>query len=309
MGCAVAVGNGRYSPGLLPLQTIARQRVCLCKDAVSAAGQLLFWVLGSLGFLQNNLGGILAAVAIMGGLSLLAYRQIGGELRAWIWGQWTQILITELIFAILFGLWVWVRAQNPAISGTEKPMEFAFLNAVGRSGTFPPVDPWLSGFAISYYYFGYVMTSVLARLAAVSEPVAFNLGIAWLMAGTGVGAFGLVYNLIVGYGRSLNQKAHRLAITLGLMAALALPIGGNLQVILETLHGNGMGSTQLWTWLDVRNINGPAVEQESPRYLWWWRSSRVINEHTLTGEVIQGLEPIAEFPGFSFILGDMHPTF
>jgi uncharacterized membrane protein len=44
-------------------------------------------------------------------------------------------------------------------------MEFAFLNAVGRSATFPPVDPWLSGFAISYYYFGYVMTSVLARLS------------------------------------------------------------------------------------------------------------------------------------------------
>ena len=271
----------------------------------------LFWLLGSLGFLQNNLGGILAAVAIMSGLSFWAYRQIGEELRAWIWGQWTQILITELVFVVLFGLWVWVRAQNPAIVATEKPMEFAFLNAVGRSATFPPVDPWLSGFAISYYYFGYVMTSVLGRLAAVTEPIAFNLGIAWLMAGTGVGAFGLVYNLIVGYGRSLSKKAHRLAITFGLMAALALPIGGNLQIILEALHGNNIGSAQFWQWLDVRDINTPPDALSSPRYessgWWWWRSSRVINEHSLAGEVIEGLEPIAEFPGFSFILGDMHP--
>jgi YYY domain-containing protein len=271
----------------------------------------IFWMLGSLGFLQNNLGGILAAFAIVIGLSLWAYRRIGGELRAWIWGQWTQILLTELIFLALFGLWVWVRAQNPAIAATEKPMEFAFLNAVGRSPTFPPVDPWLSGFAISYYYFGYVMTSVLGRLAAVSEPVAFNLGLAWLVAGTGVGAFGLVYNLIMSYGRSLNQKAHRLALTFGLMAALALPIGGNLQIILEAAHGNNIGSAQFWQWLDVRDINNPPLAESSPRYdssgWWWWRSSRVINEQSLAGEPILGLEPIAEFPGFSFILGDLHP--
>jgi YYY domain-containing protein len=271
----------------------------------------LFWLLGSLGFLQNNLGGILLAAALMIGLSYWAYRRIGAELRAWIWGQWTHILLTELIFALLFGLWVWVRAQNPAITATEKPMEFAFLNAVGRSATFPPVDPWLSGFAISYYYFGYVMTSVLARLAAVSEPVAFNLGLAWLMAGTGVGAFGLVYNLVVSYGRSLNKKAQRLALTFGLMAALALPIGGNLQIILEALHGNNIGSAAFWEWLDVRDINTPPSELSTPRYdssgWWWWRSSRVINEYSLSGDLIQGLEPIIEFPGFSFILGDLHP--
>lgn len=271
----------------------------------------LFWLLSSLGFLQNNLGGILLAGAVVLGLSYWAYRRDGAELRAWIWGQWTHILLTELVFAAMFGLWVWVRAQNPAISATEKPMEFAFLNAVGRSATFPPVDPWLSGFAISYYYFGYVMTSVLARLAAVAEPVAFNLGIAWLMAGTAVGAFGLVYNLVVSYGQYLQQKATRLAVILGLMAALALPIGGNLQIILETLHGNGIGSAEFWAWLDVREINAPPSAANTPRYdssgWWWWRSSRVINEYSLAGQVIEGLEPIAEFPGFSFVLGDMHP--
>ncbi|MCB8981080.1 MAG: hypothetical protein H6657_27050 [Ardenticatenaceae bacterium] len=271
----------------------------------------LFWLLGSLGFLQNNLGGILLAGALVLGLSYWAYRRDGAELRAWIWGQWTHILLTEIVFAVMFGLWVWVRAQNPAISATEKPMEFAFLNAVGRSATFPPVDPWLSGFAISYYYFGYVMTSVLARLSAVAEPVAFNLGIAWLMAGTAVGAFGMVYNLVMSYGQHLKQRAYRLALALGLMAALALPIGGNLQIILEALHGNGIGSAEFWAWLDVRDINSPPSAASTPRYdstnWWWWRSSRVINEYSLSGEVIEGFEPIAEFPGFSFVLGDMHP--
>ena len=269
----------------------------------------LFWLLGSLGFLQNNLGGILFTIFLTIGLSFWAYRRTGAELRAWIWGRWQYILLMELLFAVLFGLWVWVRAQNPAIAHTEQPMDFAFLNAASRSTTYPPVDPWLSGFAISYYYFGYVMTSVLARLAAVSEPVAFNLGLAWLMAGTGVGAFGLVYNLVQSYGQHLTQKATRLAVTLGLMAAFALPIGGNLQIILEALHGNGVGSAQFWAWLDVRDINSTPNELSEPRYetggWWWWRSSRVINETTLANQTIS--EPITEFPGFSFILGDLHP--
>ncbi len=271
----------------------------------------LFWLLGSLGFLQNNLGGILLAMTLMVGLSYWAYRHSGSELRAWVWGHWKHILLTELVFALLFGLWVWVRAQNPAIVATEKPMEFAFLNAAGRSATFPPVDPWLSGFGISYYYFGYVMSSVLARLAAVSEPVAFNLAIAWLLAGTGVGAFGIVYNLVASYGHFLQQKASRLALTFGLIAAIALPIGGNLQIILELLHENNVGSAQFWQWLNVRDINMAPSPDSIARYetsgWWWWRSSRVINEHSLTGQIIEGLEPIAEFPSFSFILGDLHP--
>ena len=53
--------------------------------------------------------------------------------------------------------WAAFRAYNPDIAGTEKPMEFAFINGVLRSRFFPPQDPWLSGYGISYYYFGYVM--------------------------------------------------------------------------------------------------------------------------------------------------------
>jgi len=39
---------------------------------------------------------------------------------------------------------------------------------------------------------------------------------------------------------------------------------------------------------------------------WWWRASRVIHELDPTGQTM-GIQPIDEFPGFSFLLGDMHP--
>lgn len=263
----------------------------------------IFWLLGTLGFFSNTTGNIVLSVLTLAALSFAVYRRGDGQLRQWLRENKNHILLTELVFLVAFGLWTWVRAHNPSIAATEKPMEFAFLNSVGRSPTLPPLDPWLSGYAISYYYFGYIMTSVIARLAGVAEPVAFNLGIAWLLAGTATGAFGLVYNLV------RSEGARRLAVALGLLAALALPIAGNMQILLETLHGNGVGSAAFWQWLDVREINGPA--SDTPRYngssWWWWRSSRVINETHLSGRVEQGLEPIAEFPAFSFILGDMHP--
>ena len=271
-------------------------------------GSYLFWLGGSLGFLGNNLGGILIALAGVAGLSYYAHRRTEGAWWQWTRANWRHVLLVEGVFVIVFALWVWVRSQNPSITATEKPMEFAFLNTIGRSPSFPPLDPWLSGFAISYYYFGYVMTSLLARLAFVAEPIAFNLGIAWLMAGSAMGAFGIIYNLI----RAGGERFKELAILFGLMGAVALPMAGNGQMLLEILHGNGVGSTAFWEWLDVRDVNTPPSAETEPRFVnnsgwWWWRSSRVIHEYYLDGRAENGFEPIAEFPGFSFILGDMHP--
>jgi YYY domain-containing protein len=288
----------------------------------------LFWLLASLGVVANGLGGILLALLGLAGLSAAAYWRradvwgVDGDVVAkrpslpdWLRQNWRYILLTELLFLLIFGLWVWVRAQHPAIEATEKPMEFAFLNAASFSPHYPPLDPWLSGFAISYYYFGYVMTSVLARLAAVPEFVAFNLGLAWIVAGTAVGAFGLVYNLIVANGLTAKTQRtlRRKAAVWGLIAALALPLAGNLLMGLEIAYARGMGSNDFWTWLNVRDLNAPdaPVMTDSPRYLgsswWWWRTSRVIHEHHLSGRPETGLEPIAEIPSFSFILGDLHP--
>ncbi|MCA9973653.1 MAG: hypothetical protein KC425_25745, partial [Anaerolineales bacterium] len=111
----------------------------------------LFWLLGSLGFLANNLGSILVALLLATGASVWFYRRQAqpGALTAWLRANRRQVLLTELLFLVIFVGWVWVRAQNPAIQSTEKPMEFAFLNAASRSPTFPPLDPWLSGYAIS----------------------------------------------------------------------------------------------------------------------------------------------------------------
>jgi YYY domain-containing protein len=212
---------------------------------------------------------------------------------------------TELVFSVAFCLWVLVRAYNPEISATEKPMEFAFLNAILRSEHFPPLDPWLSGFAISYYYFGYVMVAMLTRLSGVPSEVAFNLAIALLFALTASGAFSLTYNLVAGHAGRHGSRRLRLPIGFGALGAALVAVVGNLEGMLEALHTRGWGTSSLWEWIDVRDLaTAPVSGTWMPTdNWWWWRASRVVHD-VLFG---QHQEVIDEFPFFSFLLGDMHP--
>src|SRR5258708_25946123 len=81
-------------------------------------------------------------------------------------------------------------------------MEMAFLSGIRRSATFPPHDPWMSGYAISYYHFGYIIMGMLGNMSGVSNGVAFNLALPLLFALTGTGAFGIAYDLVVSHLQS-----------------------------------------------------------------------------------------------------------
>lgn len=157
----------------------------------------VFWLLGSLGPLRNDVPGILFAALLIGGLGVAWLGRAGlGELRRWLAAQRATVLEVEALFLAAFALMALVRAYNPDIFGTEKPMEYMFINSILRSPAFPPQDAWLSGHAISYYYFGYVLVAMLARLTATNSAVAFNLGLALLFALTAVAAQGVTLNLI-----------------------------------------------------------------------------------------------------------------
>ena len=267
----------------------------------------LLWLGASLGFIGNDAGGILLSLILVAGLSLW----LGGNglrpgedgrrpMAEWLREHRGYILVCESLFLVVFVAWAWFRAFNPELNSTEKPMELAFLNGILRSGRFPPLDPWLSGYAISYYYFGYVMLAVLTRLSGVPASVGFNIGLAMWFALVVLGAFSVAYNLVGG------TKARR-AIAFGLVGALLVVGIGNLEGIFELAHAKGIGSPAFYQWLDINNLDESLPR--SPTWYpvdnwWWWRASRVINDRDLTGRHV---EVIDEFPFFSFLLGDMHP--
>lgn len=287
----------------------------------------VFWLLTSLGFMRNTAGGVVAAMALVLAAGLWwnsrQAREEGDGIRAWLRSHLALVLATEGLFLLAFAFWTYFKAYNPDIAATEKPMEFAFLNAILRSPTFPPLDPWMSGFAISYYYFGYVLVSMLIRLTGVPSAVGFNLAIALLFALTAIGGFSAVYNLVAsareartpspsstlrGRGSGEQRSSFFVPIAFGLLGALLLVGVGNWEGTLEVLHNQGVGGAAFWQWLDIQEINVPPPAQPSwpPRGgWWWWRASRVIHDYGPDGSSDQ--EAIDEFPFFSFLLGDMHP--
>lgn len=282
----------------------------------------LFWVLASLGVIQNNTDGLFFSFLLVFSASAFVFwkSQASGEksILAWIKTNVRLIISVELLFFLGFAAWAFVRASNPNIetAGGEKTMELAFINAILRSPAFPPHDPWLSGYSISYYYFGYVMTAMLAKAAATPGAVAHNLMLALVFALSAIGAYGIIYNLLAAWRKNHAHDPGKPLTGLPLLGPLFLLFVSNYAGLLEILHSRGIfwkfstdgtASSAFWSWLGIKHLDQPPslpLQWTPTRFIWWWQDSRVIQDIDLAGNV---REIIDEFPAFSYMLGDLHP--
>src|SRR3990170_2347770 len=115
----------------------------------------VFWIFGSLGIAQNDLGGILLALAVLGGLSLWALFTskdergktkedgflVPSSFSHWFQSNLRYLLTVEILFLAAFAFLAFIRSANSELTSAEKPMELAFINAILRSPAFPPRDP------------------------------------------------------------------------------------------------------------------------------------------------------------------------
>jgi YYY domain-containing protein len=282
----------------------------------------LFWILGSLGLLQNDVGSLLLTMILLAALGFWAWRSAEhGEIRKWLRRQRRMILIVEVLFLAAFAGWTIVRAANPEITGTEKPMELAFINAILRSPSLPPNDPWLSGYSISYYHFGYILVAMLARLTDTPGGVAFNLGLALVFGLSAIGSYGLLYNLLAAWknkqptadGKPRSATSHRPSVFSALLGPFFVLIVSNLSGLLHVLRVNGVFWRQsetgewvspFWAWLDIGRFSEPPPTEKFP-FWWWWQGSRIVQDYDFLGNNKGDI--IDEFPFFSFLLGDLHP--
>lgn len=291
----------------------------------------VFWLLASYGFLDNSVGSIIFSWLLVAIGSLIIYVRLGNVRDILDWWRENRLLFiaTEILFFGLFFVWVIYRAHQNQILFTEKPMELAFMSAVQRSATFPPNDPWMSGYAISYYYKGYVMSSMLSMLTGITSTIGFNLTIASQFALTGLTAFGVVYNLVRSRAfesveQFRNVSASRIsAIGVGLLGMLFMVLVGNFQgVLIEAPYQSKSMSAdyfEFWGTQERANFGDDQYQQDGDGILlddpaswsswWWFRASRVLTDYNLDNTLPPDwhAQPIDEFPAFSFVLADNHP--
>ncbi len=280
----------------------------------------LFWILNIVHILPNSAGGIWAVVLILLAGSALVFWRRRDDLLAFARERWWLIVATEIVFFLTFITAAYLRSYVSDLGGTEKPMDFMFLNAVTRGKHFPPPDPWLAGKSISYYYFGYLLVSVMTRLSDmlgnVPTSVGFNLGLAMIVALAVVGVFGLVYNLAApreeraaqggpgtpaaGFAPSVLWRP----MVFGLIAGFLLAVIGNLEGLLEALAAHGVGTNGphgFWRWVNIDHqdllLSYHSTHWYPDHFWFWWRATRILDNGV----------GIHEFPFFSFLLGDLHP--
>ena len=272
----------------------------LAKPLALVLFSYILWLAGLTHLIPNSQVTIIVILLLGAAVGGLILRVTIDGVIAFLKEEWRTLLVAELIFLVFFVLWLGITSETPAISGTEKPMDFGFMNAVLQSRFFPPEDPWLAGHSISWYYFGHFMMAFLAKLTAVPSYVGYNLAISLVPALVAIGSFGLLFNLI-----RLSGGTRRAAIGFGLAAPALILLIGNLEGAMEFVHAQGWGSSGFWHWVGIKGLEGGAGSSGAfpDNYNWWWHATRVID--TLADG--QSLDyTITEFPMFSFLLGDLH---
>ena len=265
-------------------------------------GSYVLWVSGLAHILPNSQATIIGIVVAMALISAVIAKKRWREMRAFLYEQRHPLIISEMVFLGFYFMWLVIVSGSPDINHTEKPMDFAFLNAILQSSYFPPEDPWLAGHSISYYYFGHMMVAFITKLTAIPSNISYNLAVALVPAMVAAGAFSLVYCMI-----RLSGAALKKAVLFALVAPLLLCLVGTMEGILEFVHANGWGADGFWQWISIKGLDGSGAADARlfpDGHWWWWRGTRIIDT------VVNGVSldyTITEFPFFSFLLGDLHP--
>lgn len=242
------------------------------------------FVLGVVKILSFNLNSLLLIIAVF---ILLNYLLIRQKLKRISIDDLLQdpktffLIFEEILFFAALVFWVYVRGQEPSIRGLEKFMDFGFINSILKGRYFPPVDMWLSGQSINYYYFGHLTGALLTKLSRIPSNLSYNLILATIFAQSITQVFSIGFNLIY----NLSKKSFKLAFFTGLLSSFLFNLGGNLHTIYTFTTGYP-NDKPIPFWKILSKYN--------PDFYWYPNATRFIPF------------TIHEFPIYSYVVADLH---
>ena len=229
-------------------------------------------------------------VSVICGMSciILLYKQTQQGIECYPTKRIKLVIHEEILFFALFLLWTYLAGFHPQAYGTEKFMDYGFMQAMMRSDVLPSKDIWYSQGTINYYYGGQYFAVFLTRLTGSRVEVTYNLMRTFVAAMAFVLPFSLIRQMTSDrMDREKTGKKKGLSSLAGITAGIAVSIAGNgyyiaykcLLPFINKLRGI---TTEVKYWFP-----------NATRYIGY----RPVNENDKT---------ISEFPSYSFILGDLH---
>ncbi|HEY7863958.1 MAG TPA: DUF2298 domain-containing protein, partial [Thermoanaerobaculia bacterium] len=179
---------------------------------------------------------------------LVARKRLEPDQRDPLWGP--EETRAALYFWLPAGFFLLLRAFQPDIYGAEKYMDLGMFTSIARYPETPPLDPWMSGKTINYYYWGYLLAAAIQKVSAVPPLIAYNLA---------VGTFaGFAFQAAACLG--LRLSGGRTAAGLG--AGFATLLSGNLQGAIDAVKDPFVRDFN--TWSATRVIGGENTINEFP---------------------------------------------
>ncbi len=288
----------------------------------------MVWLAASVGLTFSKLTisiALLIILAVSLIVTIIHWREIVDEFRT----RWKYFVIIEIASILFLGSFLLVRLGNPDLwhpfKGGEKPMDFAYFNAILKSTSFPPYDPWFSGGYINYYYYGFVIVGVLVKWLGIVPSIAYNLILPTWFSFEAMGAFGIAISIYSSVTRknsiwlknesTQEEKGKKdrswiqdwTLIWVGLAGAVCVLILGNLGTVRMIWYGlqrlvapggiiEGANFLQRMEW----TIGGLGQYFSGVKFPYGWGEWYWIPSRALPGDTI------TEFPAFTFLYADMH---
>ncbi|MCD8153666.1 MAG: DUF2298 domain-containing protein [Clostridiales bacterium] len=248
----------------------------------------LTWFLVSIKVLPFTTASCIGVSVACGVLCFFLYRnQLKNGIDCFPEGQLSLILWEEVLFFALFLMWTYLAGFNPKAYGTEKFMDYGFMEAMMRSTTLPAADLWYSESTINYYYGGQYFAVFLTKLTGSKVEITYNLMRTFVAGFAFVLPFSLVRQMTKDRmsGR-LSGNQRLLPAISGLVAGTAVSIAGNMHYVIYR-----------WILPWITTLTGGEVTDS----YWFPDATRYIGYNPETSD-----KTIHEFPCYSFVLGDLH---